>query len=146
MEPPLPLYIFIRVQSGGGHQKRGVGKKWPIFWAESAENGKNGLKGHIFGAADDKNFENFQWFCANSLTFVKNEAFIAWKCIVMQKMTKKVEIIALYGPIFEVSKVTNFSQIPLLRWHNPKWPPQFEPWYSYLTHFHSGKRNAKIRA
>ena len=35
---------------------------------------------------------------------------------------EKVEIIALHRLFFEVSKVTHFSKIPLLRWNNPSGP------------------------
>ena len=44
-------------------------------------------------------------------------------------MSKQDEKIALYGLFFEISKVTNFSKIPIIRWPKPQCPPQFEPWF-----------------
>ena len=51
---------------------------------KAPKNGKNGLKGHIFGA---ENIETFKWFGINLPIFVKIEDFIAWKCILMDKMS-----------------------------------------------------------
>ena len=67
----------IELEGANGQKGANFGLKWPIF-----------------GAAGAENLEKFGWFSKNSSIFAKNEDFIAWKCIVMHKMSKKDENIA----------------------------------------------------
>ena len=110
---------------------------------KAPKNWKNWLKWPIFGAAGAKSFWKLGWFSKNSSIFVKIEHFIARKCILMHKMSKKVEKIALYKLFFEISKVTNFLKIPILRWPKPHWPPPLNssPGENPVLGVHSGARD-----
>lgn len=63
-----------------------------FFGVEGAENiEKTGQRDTFFGPAGAENYETFRPFSRGLSIFAKIEDFMAWKCIVMQKMTKKSE-------------------------------------------------------
>ena len=101
------LIVWFRDQIGKTPVKRS-GHCWlkvtHFLVVKALKTWKNRLKWHVFGAAGAENFEKFRWFRIKLLIFVKIEVFIAWKCIVMHKMTNNVEKLLYTGYFLKFQK------------------------------------------